>query len=328
MRTVLVVLLAAAALFGQEATLVRLKQEATHMRVLFEEGGKQSEKDTAPTAVRLALRDWIGSRLLQTTGTRGEFRHLEATMQGELRKAGLPDLGFGHVGIELKWQPEVPDALFAVARVSVGCGTDDSIYIYRFLGNGWVRVLDDHPKSSWGYTAAEPELSEQDSQGHRLFLTHYVSVQCGSSWMRMVYSIYRLGAPADAHELLLSGEHGFWRDKEPEFVVKPEELIMEFLDASLDVSIHNRTQIHRYSFAGGVHRLDPVALQPQDFAEEWLTRPWSEMQSRSVLEVKKWHERLHSVGAGYSGVIPCVARPGRWLIALDIKMGQKELREP
>ena len=59
------------------------------MRVLFEEGGKQSEKDTAPTAVRLALRDWIGSRLLQTNGTRGEFRHLEATMQGELRKAGL-----------------------------------------------------------------------------------------------------------------------------------------------------------------------------------------------------------------------------------------------
>ena len=76
----------------------------------------------------------------------------------------------------------------------------------------------------------------------------------------------------------------------PEFVLKPDELIMEFLDASVDVTVHNRTQIHRYSFgAETVQRLDPVAFQPQDFAEEWLTRPWTEMQSRSEPETEEWH---------------------------------------
>jgi hypothetical protein len=221
MRTALVVLMTAGALLGQETALDRLKREAARMKV-----------DTASTAVHSALRDWIESRLPQTGGTADEFRKLEAAMRGELKEAGLnipdplanalPDLGFGSVGFELKWQPE---ALLAVARVSVGCGTDDTIYAYRFDAGRWARVVEDHPKSKWGNTASEPELSEPDSQGRRLLLTHYVSVQCGSSWMRMAYSVYRLGLPAGAHETLLSGEQGFWLGNldGPEFVLKPEE---------------------------------------------------------------------------------------------------------
>jgi hypothetical protein len=129
---------------------------------------------------------------------------------------------------------------------------------------------------------------------------------------------------------LISDEHGFWLGNDgPEFVLKPDELMIEFLDRSVDAGIHNRTQIHRHSFASGVHRLDPVAFQPQDFAEEWLTRPWSEMQPRSAPETEEWHARLQSVAGEYAGVISCAARPGRWLIVLDISdIGEKELPEP
>ena len=67
---------------------------------------------------------------------------------------------------------------------------------------------------------------------------------------------------------------------EQPFVLKPDELIIELKDHSIDIGIHNRTEILRYSFADGVHRVDPVALQPQDFAEEWLAQPWSEMESQ------------------------------------------------
>ena len=35
-----------------------------------------------------------------------------------------------------------------------------------------------------------------------------------------------------------------------------------------------------------------MALQPQDFAEEWLTRPWSEMESRSDPATKALHEAV------------------------------------
>ncbi len=99
----------------------------------------------------------------------------------------------------------------------------------------------------------------------------------------------------------------------------------------MDADIHNRTRIHRYSFAGRAQRLDPVALQPQDFVEEWLTRPWTEMEARSAAGAKRWHERLYaaSVSAEYHAVMPCTAIPGHWLIGLDIdRIGRKRLPKP
>jgi len=139
--------------------------------------------------------------------------------------------------------------------------------------------------------------------------------------MGMAYSVYRVASQPVSGELLLTDEHGFWLNYDgPEFVLKPDELIIQFLDRSVDLGIHNRTRIHRYSFAREARRLDPVAFQPQDFAEKWLTRDWREMESRSAPDAKSWHDQLHgdSLWADYSDVVACTG-PDRWLIALDIR---------
>jgi len=229
--------------------------------------------------------------------------------------------------------PELPDILFLTAGAAVGCGDDEAVYAYRFDANGWNRTIDDHPKSESGWGDSKLELSEPDDRGRRLLLIHRMSVQCKSTWMGMTYSVYRFGPASGMSESLLSGEHGFWMGNDgPEFVLKPDELIMEFLDASADVDVHNRTQIQRYTFgAAGVQRFDPVAFQPQDFAEEWLTRPWNEMQPRSAPQTKEWHAKLHSdsLFARYSEVAPCRDKPGRWLIGLDIdQIGKQKLPMP
>jgi len=148
--------------------------------------------------------------------------------------------------------------------------------------------------------------------------------------MMMAYSVYRMGTQPSASEPILKNQHSFWLNDGPEFVLKSEELIIEFLDSSVDLSVHNRTNLQRYRFGEGVQRLDPIAFQPQDFAEEWLTRDWSEMESRSDVETKKWHDRLFNdyVRGEYSGVIPCASQ-GRWLVALNIEsIGEKEIPDP
>jgi hypothetical protein len=163
-------------------------------------------------------------------------------------------------------------------------------------------------------------------------VAHYITAQCSSTWMAMAYSVYRLSAGGASAERLLAAQHDFWlTDAGPEYILKPNELIIQFLGSSMDADIHNRTRIHRYSFAGSVRRLDPVALQPQDFVEEWLTRPWTEMQSRSAAGTRRWHGRLYaeSVSAEYQRVMPCTAKPGHWLIGLDIyRIGGKRLGKP
>ena len=342
-RLTFAAVMAASALFAQDAALDRLKKEAASLRALSkDQQWKVTTEGLAP--LHSALRDWIESRLPKNGHELRDPTGLEATLQGELTKAGLsipgtpppdavgPDwLGLGYVDLGFRWFPQLPDTLFVTAGVSAICGVDSAVYMYHFDADGRARVFKDHPPGALGYSAGGVELSEPDTHGRRLLLIDYMSVKCASLWMGMAYSVYRLGALGDARELLLSGERSFWLQMEQPIVLKPDELIIELKDHSVDVMVHNRTQVLRYIFADGVHRVDPVALQPQDFVEEWLTQPWSFMESRSEPKTREWHDRLHGgyVFAEYAGVIQCATRPGRWLIALDVnQIGEKKLSEP
>ena len=212
MRKVLLGLFLTGALFGQGTALDRLKIEAARAKAL----PSSNDDHSAVVALHTALRDWIESRLPQAAGSAesAELYNLEGTLRRELADAipdasVSPDLGpegpgLGYLGFEFKWFPELPDALVVIAHVSVDCGSDDSVYLYRFHLGGRVRVFNDRPESKWGYTGAALALSDPDSQGRRLLLVHYVSVQCASSWMGMAYSVYGLAAQPDARELLLS----------------------------------------------------------------------------------------------------------------------------
>lgn len=329
-----VMLLAACAAFAQDAAFERVQRQAALLETA------PPEKPAARlTELHLALRDWIESRLPESAASTGDLEFLLDRLTAELHAAGLipPETADGRPGqgyIEVKFRrlPELYDTLFVVAGASVECGTDEAVYLYHWDAGGRKRVLEDRPATEWQNTGAELELSDPDSQGRRLLAVHYTSVQCASNWQGMTYSVYRLSAQSDAAERLFSGDHDFWLgDDGPEFVLKPDELIMQFLDRSVDDVVFYRTEIHRYSFADGVRRLDPVALQPQDFAEEWLARPWSEMQSRSAAGTEEWHERLHAglIFADYQDVVPCIARPGRWLIGMEIRNnGDKEWKPP
>ena len=345
-RLTFVAVMTTSAIFAQDAALDRLKREAASAKALSEEQQWKVPADKL-AALHLALRDWIESRLPKTER---EFRDpggLETALQGELAKAGLsrPDEsntpapegavwgwpGFGYAELSFKWFSELPDSLIVIGGVSVMCGVDDAVYMYHFGARERARVFEDRPVIEWHHSVAGVELSEPDTHGRRLLLTQYTSVQCASAWMGMAYAVNRLSALGDTREPLFSGEHSFYLQMEQPFVLKPDELIIELKDRSVDVMVHNRTQILRYSFAEGVHRLDPVALQPQDFAEEWLTEPWTEMASRSDPKTKEWHDRLHGdhVFAEYAAVTQCAKRLDRWLITLDVnQIGEKELAEP
>ncbi len=71
-------------------------------------------------------------------------------------------------------------------------------------------------------------------------------------------------------------------------------------------------------------RVDPVALHPSEFVDEWLTRPWPEMESRSEEsereELKKWHELFAEgfLSGSFDWVQACPDKPDQWQLALDM----------
>jgi hypothetical protein len=325
-------LVAASGLCAQTDSLERLKSEVARVKALSHE-----KADGEAANLHRVLRDWIESRL---PGDKGLLHvampRAEAVMRSELKEAGLEgedsadgEIGFGYVEVAFKQLPELPNTLLVTAGVSVPCGVDEAVYLYQFDATSRTRVLENRPL---GYGSTYVELSQPDGEGRRLLLTTHLSVQCASFWMGMAYSVHRFGMLPGVPEKLLSVEHGFYLDdNSPSFELTPDGLVVEFLHSAVDVDYLIRTHIYKYDFTVGVHRRDPVALQPQDFVEEWLTRSWAEMQLRSAAKTKDMYDQLHAdfVRGHYDAVKPCAARPGLWSISLDLdQIGEKELAEP
>lgn len=354
MIRLLVALLVVCSAFAQDSALERLKQELKVAREQDiaddrkarnenEKTGVWPDEEKGRKAARIArvhsaLLAWIESQLPKGPSASAiKSSDWEQAIQKQLVAAGIaeketpasadadpPDImeepGFGYAKVSLEWKSELPEMLFIKAGVGVRCGEDQAVYGYRFDANGWARVISDHPETDWGTGAAPIEVSDADSLGGRLLLIDRGTVQCASTWMGMRYSVFRISK--DLTTPILSGEHGFWMGNDDDgliFALKPDELIVELLDQSIDTLIHNRTQIHRFSFVDGEKRIEPVALQPQDFVEEWLTQPWSEVGALSSPNTQKWHAKLTS-GSGvgkYSNVVVCAAKPDRWSIGFE-----------
>jgi hypothetical protein len=342
MRAAILMLLAAVALPSQDAALIRLQREVAAVKA----SAKEPNRDPNVTALHDALRDWIEARLPKDKSHLPGRAALSASLREDLVDAelGMPDdlspnaasdgdtfelRALGKVRVRLVQFPNLPDTLFAIAGAGVPCGVDEAVYGYRFDERRRTSLLQDRAE---GYSGTKLELSAADAAGRRLLLTERSRVQCDSSGSAVAFSVYRLTPQPAAAERLLSEKQGVHRgDDELVFVLKSDELMMEFPDRSVDEGVHYRTRIRRYPFAGGAPRPDPVAFQPQDFAEEWFTRPWSEMQTRSAPETFDWYSKLHDgfVSGEYSAVVPCAASPGRWMIALDIaQIGDKKLEAP
>jgi hypothetical protein len=276
-----------------------------------------------------AVRDWIESLLPKSQmALDAEFSSLSPRLTAELKRAGLVSR------IEISRPAEDPGKLAVIVGVEVPCGYDDAAYIYDYGRDQPQLVLESHGSRGHGESLSGIRFSRSDALGRQLILTLRYGVQCASSWNRLSYDLFRLSTVSTAVPIL-SGDHAIWFGADEPYQVRlePDELLMEIRDRSIDAGIHNRAHILHYDAARTpVERIDPVALQPQDFVDEWLTRPWQEMESRSDEgkrgSLEKWHEFLGSrfVGGDFTIVQACREKSDEWQIGVDLNwINGKEL---
>lgn len=312
---------------GQDA-LTRLIAESTPLRV---------SEDVDRTNQKNALRDWIESRLpTNITELDASFGNLEARFNSELEQAGVAEpenseVGTGYISkLELLRTAEFPGALVVRAGVSVHCGTDDSVYVYRFSDTR-TRLIEARGTFEWGSDVLETRFSAPDALGNRIFLVVWDGTSCASVWNTIDYRLFRIGPFQEPAAPLFASTHTYVLDEGLEMKVTAQDLLVE-LRAEAIFPGYRRTHVLHYSIGPeSVERIDPVALQPQDFVHEWLIRPWEEMQSRSSKEVAKWHKFLHAdlVFGDYDSVQPCIYRPGFTQVGVELRtLGDREIPEP
>jgi hypothetical protein len=273
----------ASGLVPQDSAMQRVVTEATRLREIdsdrkpnFQEA-MTGMRDRS-TSLNDALRDWLEPRIPNSKeALETEFALLQSRLNAELRRAGMlapggKEVEFGYVSRLVVSRPlEFPEGITITIGISVPCGVYDSVYVYDYSGGTPRRVLESRGTRDHDESISDNYFSTQDAVGSRLILTTRYAVQCGSSWNGLSYDLFRMSADSSAAVPIFSGEHDIWfgADEPYRVQLKPDELLIELRDGSIDAGIHNRAHVLHYHIGSpAVERIDPVALQPQDFVDE------------------------------------------------------------
>ncbi len=333
---------AAHVLTGQQIELTSLVGASARLRTAVSSGNEiddfgkltRSQLDEYESI----LRDWIESRLpASSTELDVRFPLLQSQLTAELWRAGVIEQSqlvqrVGDISeLQLLRPAEYPGVLLVQTGVTVPCGADQVVFVYRFDTNSHTRLLDARGDSKYGNSIMDAEFSPPDASGNRVFFVSWDGVQCASVWNGMDFRLFRIATNSERAELFFSGSHGLTIDGAVNVRLTTDELLVEMTDGAMEAGFR-RTHVLHYRIAPeGVERIDPVALQAQDFVHEWLLRPWGEMQSRSAPSVVNWHKFLHAdyVSGEYEFVQPCKERPGITQVAVGIMhIGDRVIPEP
>jgi hypothetical protein len=284
----------------------------------------------------------VESRLtaLDRGGDVGEFQR---KLNAELREAGLfcgegpapvqqpcPDWFLNGYAADITVQRQ---AGFVVVQTAIGieCGYDESAYLYSWSGEEWRRVWKTEQNT---YTEKEytPQtihtvlISPYSKGNDYLVLTLGSLPWCSSAWRSVYYRVFRLGPDLQA-EPLLNGAEGAYLARDPPLQgsVALTDVLVEFTIRSIDGGVHSREAVRHYSInQDHVKRIDPLALSPRDFVDEWLTHDWKEAafwsESANRHSMREWHQRLHKDLVSGEFIYPtmhCPKTPDLWQVGVD-----------
>jgi hypothetical protein len=293
------------------------------------------------TLVKHQLRDWVEARLTKFDPSTDAASFAGRLNEELIQAAPLcdwnlhrcpewTDLGFVQP-LELRRESRF---LILITGVGIECGFDDSAYIYGWSDGRWKRVWQNE-QNIYTETVYKPQtihsvkISPFNRANDYLILTLGSLPWCTSSWRNFYYRVFRLGLDPDAKPLVEAEEGGFLNDDPPILgSVSANDALVEFPIRSIDVGVHNRPAIRHFSINHEtVNRIDPFALSPRDFVDEWLTHGWtqeaagwSEVAYRPTM--RDWHSKLHhDLLFGHfvrpSGIRHCKANPDLWQVGVD-----------
>jgi hypothetical protein len=287
---------------------------------------QKRERHNRVRQLHTAVSQWLDSRLPTTIQAldRAPSSWTEV-LQDELRRAGVYRTNeYGWVG-RLEVTRRSPSMLVVVAGIHFGCGNDDAVYVFEYPSSASRRLalqsLGDPEYDEWVF---DMRWSTRHSSGAQSFLIVRRPIQCQSNWRTHGFYAFHTRGPNMPWTRVLGDHHWIFGDHLG-VKITPDELTLEFHIACIDTGILVRPRVLHMTLSqpGVQRRLDPLALQPRDFVDEWLDRPWTELASRteSPVALHKWHKRL-SASEGLNGefalVQQCSARPGLWQIGLTL----------
>jgi hypothetical protein len=226
-----------------------------------------------------------------------------------------PDLG--KYGFQLWFDVRLtqhPKLISVTAVFDIECGSDTVLFVFEPEGGSWREVLRWQSKPyetiSDAFWSFDHAISPPDSEGRWYVVTKHISPWCSSTWSGIDYDVLRTTVDSSQPKVLLSRSDFMWWGNEDygKIVAGRDEFDVRFHSASIDVGVHNRVFIRHYSITGdNVKRIQPVAVSPRDFVDEWIISKWEEASrwsAKASLEpLRQAHEMMsqHEKAGGTTG---------------------------
>ena len=356
-------LVAGGGALAQQTPPAELQAALSALRGHFAENPETGGASPAFDPIKHALRDWLLARLPPEKPTEESVAALAEAINTALREADLTcpagndaddgpcihDRQFFPLGYLDEVRLELHDwgdgGIFLAVRAGLGvsCGFDVSAYLFAWSAGGWRLAWqgeqNDYAKERYrpGWIGEVGIGPRDEKTGARLVLTLGSNPACISSFQAAYLRLWRMGARLEDSRLLLDRAETIYLGRNIPTLLGDaglDDATVEFATPSIDPDVQNREAVFHFKASGGtVARVDPVALSPRDFVDEWLRRPWTE----SVLWTEPKHreelaERHRAIREGTDYVsgsfveptLRCTVRPGLWQVGITLGASEEE----
>jgi hypothetical protein len=223
------------------------------------------------------------------------------------------------------------DLIGIVATFDVACGDDAMLLIYRRDGDGWRESLrwqsNGYDTVAGGLWSFDYAISPPDSAGHWFVAVKSVAPWCNSTWSEIRYALLRPGETASAPKTIGKGSDSIWWGTEDmgTLSVTKDSADFRFHAESIDDGVHDRVWIRHFRVAGdSVARIQPVAVSPRDFVDEWIVAPWAQAKDWSRKDRMTLLHAAHEIAQGekkdegfeFSAAQKCSDAPDHYQITL------------
>lgn len=320
----------------QDSQLATLRTTILSLRELPDEDRREVRGATAQlTVAKHQLRDWVEGRLGAFTEI-GDALALAEQLREGLTSADLyctdyneqcfpSSMGFLD-DIQVNREREF---LVITTAVGIWCGFDYSAYVYRWSGNRWQRVWSNEQNT---YTEKKylPQLihavrmSDPDRDGNRLLMTLGSKPGCASAFLDVYYRVWRMNARNEVQKLLVDGTELGNLDSDPPIDgrIGPGDALIGFTLGGTGYGYSHKALRHFEVRNGRARQVDPIAVTPRDFVEEWLNSKWAVSEPRSESpSLRQWHTRLYrddGMGDFPDPTMRCAASPELWQVATHL----------
>jgi hypothetical protein len=213
--------------------------------------------------------------------------------------------------------------------IGIECGFDESAYIYSWSEEGWRRVWQTE-QNTYTEKAYKPQtihsvlISPYNRANDYVVLTLGSQPWCSSALHDVYYRAFRLGPDSEARPLVEGAELARIDDDPPiQGSVTVNDVLVEF---SIVGGVGGGYQAVRHFRIDQdkVRRIDPLALSPNAFVNEWLVHEWKEAafwsESANRRLMLERHSKLHKDFISGEFIYPtmhCPTTPDLWQVGVD-----------